>query len=79
MPYDKSDGAIKDFETVAEDNGYGVKEYIRYSYIHFKYMQDSDGKYVYYLDDNQYKSNISFNDGVLSLNLYEAKLNDEGD
>lgn len=79
MPYDKSDGAIKDFKTVAEDNGYGVKEYIRYSYIHFKYMQDSDGMYVYYLDDDQYKSNISFKDGVLSLNLYEAKLSDEGD
>lgn len=83
MPYDKSSGAIKKFDEIAEDDGYGVKEYIRYSYIHFKYMQDSNGKYVYYLDDNQYKSNISFKDGVLSLNLYEAKLYevepDEGD
>ena len=79
LPYDKATGEIKDFDTVADDNGYGVKEYIRYSYIHFKYKQCDDGKYVYYLDDGQYTSNISFKDGVLSLNLYEAKLSDEGD
>lgn len=82
MPYDASSHSIKKFETILEDftkrGGYNVNEYLKYSYIHFKYAKNEDGKHVYYLDPNQYGYNsISFNDGVLSLNLYEAKLKDE--
>lgn len=78
MPYDRS-GNVKSFEEIVNDDGYGVKEYLRYSYIHFKCGYEDGDKCVYYLDNNQYKSNISFSGGVLSLNLYEAKLRDEND
>lgn len=82
LPYDKSSKGIKEFNTIISDfddgGGYGIKEYLRYSYIHFKYLTTNDGKHIYYLDYN----NVKFNNGVLTINLYEAKLidlQDEGD
>lgn len=86
LPYKKNGGTCT-FEEVAQQNGYSIQDYITYSYIHFIYKQEDDGKYVYYLSPTQYSSaspentanQISFKDGVLSLNLYEAKLSDEGD
>ena len=82
LPY-KESGGICTFDEVAKQNGYSIQDYIQYSYIHFKYKQESDGKHVYYLDPTLYSSSnpenrISFKGGILSLNLYEAKLSDEG-
>ncbi|MCD8208299.1 MAG: hypothetical protein LUD72_10215 [Bacteroidales bacterium] len=68
-----ADGTVKE-----EDVGYGVRQYLRYSYIHFKYQYDVATKQcVYYLDNEQYGyNNLSTSplDGTLVFNLYEAKI-----
>lgn len=78
MPYDKSNNRIKTFEDIVLDfkngHGYGVKEYLRYSYVHFKYLTTEENEHVYYLDYDS--TTVNFKDGVLTLNLYEAKLID---
>lgn len=79
MPYDKSNGKVKTFSDVAVDNGYTITDYLKYSYIHFKYRELDDGRCVYYLDNTQYKTGVFYKDGILNINLYEAKLKDEDD
>jgi hypothetical protein len=57
------------------NGGYGIREYIRYSYIHFKYRYDKINKrHVYYLDDDQYGEITLDKDNVLNINLWEAKV-----
>lgn len=58
--------------------GWGVRLNEKYSYIHFKYVYDSDTKrHVYYLDTDTYGENYFSVDGTpdeLELNLYEPKI-----
>ncbi|MBP5456522.1 MAG: hypothetical protein J6Y37_08480, partial [Paludibacteraceae bacterium] len=82
MPYKDNALGIKTFSEILSDwngsNRYGIRKYIRYSYIRFKYRYDIDtGIHVYYLDDNVYGNSVyttNFNDGTITLNLYEAKI-----
>ena len=63
-----------------DDTRYGIRKYLKYSYIHFKYRYDKDNKrHVYYLDDEFYGTNTSnggvhFDDNAITINLYEAKI-----
>lgn len=71
-----------DAYTKKEDTlvGYGIQEYLRYSYIHFKYQYDVKSKqHYYYLDNEQYCDNnlSTVLDNTLILNLYEAKLSSQ--
>ena len=79
MPF-KEGGGIKTFQEIlndwnAVDGGYGIRRYLKYSYIHFKYKYDKETqRHVYYLDNDQY-GNISLDkDSVLNINLWEAKV-----
>lgn len=79
---------IKTFEEILADwkNGsgtdgpYGIQQYLKYSYIHFKYRYDKATKrHVYYLDDEFYgtdpsKGGVHFTNNKITLNLYEAKI-----
>lgn len=58
-----------------ENNGYDIKKYLKYSYIHFKYKYDKDtNRHIYYLDDSFYGPTVRFKDNSITLNLYEAKI-----
>lgn len=83
------------------DGPYGIKQLIKFMYIHFKYKYYVDrstgqGKHIYYLDNETYGYNLNkdkeadyseegayrpltYNeeDGSLTLNLYEVKLDTE--
>lgn len=84
MPFfdKKKDGkaGIKTFEQIiedwsVEDRKYGIKKYLKYSYIHFKYKYDKEtNRHVYYLDDEFYGNDVHFKDNAITLNLYEAKI-----
>lgn len=91
MPYfdKKKDGhgGIKTFEQIMEDwrsgNGYGIRKYSKYSYIHLKYRYDKEKeKRVYYLDPETYeddayynmKDNADSSPNEMEINLYEAKV-----
>lgn len=80
---------IKTFNEVVEDwyigtegadkgvvYGYDMDKYQKYSYIHMKYKYDKEkNRHIYYLDDEEYGEYWGTNpDGVLKLNLYEAKV-----
>lgn len=77
-------GEIKSFATIVDDwkykedvvYGYDMDEYQKYSYIHMKYKYDKEkNRHIYYLDDEEYGEYWGTNpDGVLKLNLYEAKV-----
>lgn len=77
---------VKSFYDIVNDwqlehNGYNMQRYLRYSFIHFKGQFDKDNnRYVYYLDEEQYGSNITnlFDNETNTLNLvlYEAKISD---
>ena len=70
------------------DGHYGMKQYMKFSYIHLKYKYDKDNdKHIYYLDPETYckiepekeKCNIDFPKGKdgnkeIVINLYEAKV-----
>lgn len=62
------------------DGQYGARQYMKYSYIHFKCKYDKIHKqHIYYLDDEYYGTNIKdggvhFEDNIITLNLYEAKM-----
>lgn len=62
------------------DKRYGIKKYLKYSYIRFKYKYDKITKrHVYYLDDEFYGTNVKnggvhFEDNAITINLYEAKI-----
>lgn len=62
------------------DGQYGARQYMKYSYIHFKCKYDKKHKqHIYYLDDEYYGTDIKdggvhFKDNIITLNLYEAKM-----
>lgn len=72
------DEIVKDFEGKGEDAPYGIRQYLKYSYIRWKYRYDKDTrKHIYYLDRDtygNYDDNIDDNDKILKINLYEAKI-----
>lgn len=54
------------------NGGYGIQQYLRYSYIKFKYVYDKErNRHVYYPDPDRYGS---LTDNVLNINLYEARV-----
>lgn len=56
------------------DKPYGLRQYVKYSHIHFKYVYDKDEqKHRYYLDPDTYGEQSNKNNEIV-LNLYEAKL-----
>ena len=61
------------------DGHYGMKQYMKFSYIHLKYKYDKDNdKHIYYLDTETY-DDINFPTGKdgnkeIVINLYEAKV-----
>ena len=61
------------------DGHYGMRQYMKFSYIHLKYKYDKDNdKHIYYLDSETY-GNIDFPNGKdgnkeIVINLYEAKV-----
>lgn len=56
-------------------HSYNIEEYQKYSYIHFKYKFDRElNKHVYYLDTDTYGNDAKFDDGAITLNLYEANV-----
>lgn len=69
----KNDGKVTDGQ-------YGARQYMKYSYIHFKCKYDKIHKqHIYYLDDEYYGTDIKdggvhFEDNIITLNLYEAKM-----
>lgn len=90
---DDNKGKIKTFKEIVEDwspiknenenedryVGYGVKRYMKYSYIHLKYQYDTvDKRHVYYVDTDLYKGidkSIYGIDNTMKFDLYEAKIN----
>lgn len=80
MPFKEGDDnvGIKTFDDIVNDwnnGGYGIRKYVKYSYIHFKYCYDKvNERHVYYLDPEQYGSVTLENDNVLNINLWEAKV-----
>ncbi len=85
MPYfiyeTENRNGIKSFNQILDDwnngDGYGIRTYNKYSYIHLKcqYVEDLK-KYIYYLDKDIYgKNSVNWNgSNDLELNLYEAKV-----
>ena len=79
---------IKTFEEIladwknesGTDGPYGIQQYLKYSYIHFKYKYDKiSERHVYYLDDGFYGTEpniggVYFDDNAITINLYEAKI-----
>ena len=62
------------------DGQYGARQYMKYSYIHFKYKYDKIHKqHIYYLNDEFYGTDpdyggVHYQDNVMTINLYEAKM-----
>lgn len=94
MPYkdkdsDKVKGEVKTFQEIVDDwqpteeegkyVGYGIKRYLKYSYIHLKYQYDTtDKRHVYYVDTDLYKGTKESIYGIantMKFDLYEAKIN----
>jgi hypothetical protein len=69
MPY--GDNGVKSFSEIAEDDGYEIIDYIKYSYIHLKYKYDSANHRCIYYPDEMYRLG---NNGIIEFNLYEAKV-----
>lgn len=71
---------IKSFGDIINDwtigDGYGIKLYNNYSYIHFKYRYDEYSKrYIYYMDNDTYGDSVGYQDkNVITIDLYEAKV-----
>lgn len=91
MPYFdyKKEGkyGIKTFEEIMYDwrvgNGYGIRKFNKYSYIHFKCRYDKENdRRVYYLDPETYgdwafygnKTNDDSSPNELEINIYEGKV-----
>lgn len=52
---------------------YGIKKYMRYSYIHLKAKYDTNTKrHIYYLDPETYGAGVDGN--TININLYEARI-----
>ena len=70
---------LDDFNEVNDSDGkYGMRQFIKFSYIYLRIKYDeSSKKYIYYLDNEVYGDNIKNVDsekGILNINLYEAKI-----
>ena len=83
-PEQKKDYSLLDvfkwkFNNTETDGHYGMRQYMKFSYIHLKYKYDKDNdKHIYYLDPETY-GNIVFPKGKdgneeIVINLYEAKV-----
>lgn len=70
---------LDDFNGEGTDKPYGIRQYLKYSYIHLKYCYDKDSQtHLYYLDNNQYGDYGSrIKDNCLIINLYEAKISNK--
>ena len=72
-------GDIKTFQNIVDDwnnadGGYDIRQYNDYSYIRLKYYYDNTAKeHYYYVDNDTYGDSIG-EDGIITLNLYEAKV-----
>ena len=72
-------GDIKTFQNIVDDwnnadGGYDIRQYNDYSYIRLKYYYDNTAKeHYYYVDNGTYGDSIG-EDGIITLNLYEAKV-----
>jgi hypothetical protein len=88
MPYlyGTNDDKIYTMEEIAgiwarnnPNRGWGIRANEKFSYIHFKYVYDSEAKmHVYYLDPDTYGFGGYYDSSVpdeLNLNLYEPKIN----
>ena len=76
----KDENGIWRNEDNITDGQYGARQYMKYSYIHFKYKYDKIHKqHIYYLDDEFYGTDpenggVHYKDNVMTINLYEAKM-----
>ncbi len=62
---------ISDWSNTATQ--YGIKKYIRYSYIHLKTKYDTNtNRRIYYLDPDTYGPSQDGN--IININLYEARI-----
>lgn len=81
------DGSFKSFEQIlndfagknecisgeAYDGPYGIRQYLKYSYIHLKYCYDKENDiHRYFIDPKTYGKQTDGNEIV--INLYEAKI-----
>lgn len=83
MPYGENlDGekSIKSFQDIVNDftssskQPYTMSDYLKYSYIHLKYVYDVENqKHRYFIDPQTYGTQVS-QDNELIINLYEAKI-----
>ena len=83
-------GGIKLYKEILEEFSddtkvYGIRKYLRYSYIRWKYRYDKKNeRRIYYLDPETYGDNVKhkdddtsgnyFTDNTIIFNLYEAKI-----
>ena len=83
MPYsENSDGekSIKSFQDIVVDftnpeQAYTMSDYLKYSYIHLKYVYDVENqKHRYFIDPQTYGTQVVSQDNELIINLYEAKI-----
>ena len=72
---------IKSFYDIVNDwnnGGYNIERFLKYSYIHLKCQFDKEkNRYIYYLDNLFYENChkiFDIKNGVLNINLYEAKV-----
>ena len=76
------DSDTPDSEAPRSDGPYGIRQYLKFVYIHLKYQYDKENdRFVYYVDtEDTYKGgktkNLMYdeNTGTLYINLYEAKI-----
>ena len=79
-PNNEEGTGIKTFQEILDDwnneeTRYGARRYLKYSYIRFKYKYDKIHKqHIYYMDDEFYGNGVHFEDNVITINLYEAKM-----
>lgn len=71
----KDENGVWKSDNGVTDGQYGARQYMKYSYIHFKCKYDKKHKqHIYYLDDDYYGDGVHFKDNIITLNLYEAKM-----
>lgn len=81
-PYKDNKGGFKTNEDIkndwlSENTSYGIKKYLRYSYVHFKAKYDTQSRgYIYYLDPDTYGITHEGIDrkNIININLYEARV-----
>lgn len=64
---------VDDFNNKGIDSPYGMRQYLKYSYLHLKYCYDKDNQiHRYFIDPKTY--GVQTNNNEIIINLYEAKL-----